>query len=289
MPFALTADKARILLIRTCVRTSFDMVERRSSAPAARPTHLSLGRGLRMLEVVAASGGSATLSEAARRANLARSTAHYVMQTLVGLGYLRQDRDSHAYELAAKVFMLAGRTWSAEQLAEIALPFLADVCHTTGESANIAMLRDGLVTLVAKRDADGPVRVVQDVGARRPLHCTALGKVLVAWLPQGELNGVLDGIHFGRFTAKTIVRRAEFERELRRVRSAGYAIDDEEFIPGVRCIAAPVFSYTEEVVAALGAIGPRHRMTQQKLRECGPLVQKRARELSHRLGMPHRD
>jgi len=242
-----------------------------------------------MLEVVAASGGSATLSEAARKANLARSTAHYVMQTLVGLGYLRQDRDSHAYELAAKVFMLAGRTWSAEQLAEIALPFLADICHATGESANVAMLRDGLVTLVAKRDADGPVRVVQDVGARRPLHCTALGKVLVAWLPQGELNGVLDGIHFGRFTAKTIVRRAEFERELRRVRSAGYAIDDEEFIPGVRCIAAPVFSYTEEVVAALGAIGPRHRMTQQKLRECGPLVQQRARELSHRLGMPHRD
>jgi DNA-binding IclR family transcriptional regulator len=265
------------------------MVERRSSAAAARPTHLSLGRGLRMLEVVAAAGGSATLSEAARKANLARSTAHYVMQTLVALGYLRQDRDSHAYELAAKVFMLAGRTWSAEQLAEIALPFLADVCHTTGESANIAMLRDGLVTLVAKRDADGPVRVVQDVGARRPLHCTALGKVLVAWLPREELSGVLDGIRFGRFTPKTIVQRADFERELRRVRSAGHAIDDEEFIPGVRCIAAPVFSYTEEVVAAIGAIGPRHHMTQQKLRECGPLVQRCARKLSLRLGMPHRD
>src|SRR5258708_26134423 len=136
MPFALTAGNARILLIRTCIRTSFDMVERRSSTPAARPTHLSLARGLRMLEVVAASGGSATLSEAARRANLARSTAHYVMQTLVGLGYLRQDRDRHAYQLAAKGFMLAGRTWSAEQLAEIALPFLANICQATGERAN---------------------------------------------------------------------------------------------------------------------------------------------------------
>jgi len=241
-----------------------------------------------MLEVVAAAGGSATLSEAARKANLARSTAHYVMQSLVALGYLRQDRDSRVYALAAKVFMLAGRTWSAEQLAEIALPFLADVCHTTGESANIAMLRDGLVTLVAKRDADGPVRVVQDVGARRPLHCTALGKALVAWLPRRELNGVLDGMRFGRFTPKTIVARAAFDRELRRVRNTGHAIDDEEFIPGVRCIAAPVFSYTEEVVAALGAIGPRQHMTQQKMRECGALLQRCAKELSHRLGMPTR-
>ena len=185
--------------------------------------------------------------------------------------------------------MLAGRTWSAEQLAEIALPFLADICHTTGESANVAMFRDGLVTLVAKRDADGPVRVVQDVGARRPLHCTALGKALIAWLPRAELHGVLDAISFGRFTPKTIVQRTDFERELRRVRAAGHAIDDEEFIPGVRCIAAPIFSYTEEVVAALGAIGPRHHMTQQKLRECGPLVQRCARELSYRLGMPHCD
>src|SRR5450631_1866075 len=188
--FTLTPRSAWILLIRTWAPTVFDMVERRSSAASARPTHLSLGRGLRMLEVVAAAGGSATLSEAARKANLARSTAHYVMQSLVALGYLRQDRDNHAYELAAKVFMLAGRTWSAEQLAEIALPYLA-VCHT---------------------------------------------------------------------------------------------IDDEAFIPGVRCLNAPAFSYTEEVVATLGAIGPRHRMTQQKLRECGPLVQRCAKELSLRLG-----
>ena len=85
---------------------------------------------------------------------------------------------------------------------------------------------------------------------------------------------------------KTIVARAAFDRELRRVRIIGHAIDDEEFIPGVRCIAAPVFSYTEEVVAALGAIGPRQHMTQQKMRECGALLQRCARELSRRLGMP---
>lgn len=262
------------------------MIEHQSHTPVAgiRSTHLSLGRGLQILEIIAASGKKATLSETARKANLPRSTAYHIMQTLVRLGYLSQDDDSRNYELAAKVFQLSGKALSIDKLAEAASPYLTDVCRRIGESAVIAVLRDDRVTLIAQRDPNGPVHVAQDVSAQRPIHSTALGKVLAAWLNPDELSGLISNIQFERFTPKTITHRNRFEQELRRVRMSGAAYDNEEFIAGVRCVAAPVFGSKNEVIAALGAAGPKHHLQQQKLRDCAPLIQDCANALSEQLG-----
>ena len=144
----------------------------------ARITHQSLGRGMRVVETVAAAGVQTSLAEIARRTGLHRSTTHHLLQTLVGLGYLRQDPTTRAYELAAKLFQLTGRTWTPEQLGEIAQPFLAELTRESGEGSSLAAYRGGAVKIVAKREAEGPVRVVQDVGADRPIHATAVGKVI---------------------------------------------------------------------------------------------------------------
>lgn len=259
---------------------------KRASAPdtdGPGSTHRSLGRGLRLLEAVALAGGM-TLAEAARRTGLHRSTAHHLLQTLVALGYLRQDPDSRGYELGAKPFQLTGRTWSPEQLGELAAPFLAELARRGGEGCSLAVYRDGAVTIAAKREHDGPVRVVQDVGGQRPIHCTAVGKAIAAWLPAQELAGLLARTRFPRHTPKTIASRAAFEAELRRVRVAGYAVDDEEHIQGIRCIAMPVFGHAGHVVASMCALGPKSRVTHQKLRELrGPLGEL-TREFSRRLG-----
>src|SRR3970040_825490 len=145
-------------------------------------THRSLERGFALLESVAAAGRPASLAETARGVGLHRSTAHHLLQALVGLGYLRQDADTRAYELAAKPFQLTGRTWSREQLAVIAQPLLAELTRRSGEGSSLSVYGDGAVTVIAKREHDGPVRVVQDVGARRPLHCTAVAKAILPWL-----------------------------------------------------------------------------------------------------------
>jgi len=249
-----------------------------------RSTHQSLERGLRLVETVALNGAVTSLAEAARRTGLHRSTAHHLLQTLVSLGYLRQDAETRGYELAAKPFQLTGRTWSPEQLAAIAQPCLAELTRRSGEGSSFSVYRDGTVTVVAKREHDGPVRVVQDVGARRPLHCTAVAKAILSWLPAPELAGLLARIRFERHTAKTIVTRAAFEAELRRVRSAGYAIDDEEHIEGIRCVAMPVFGHTGQVLASLCILGPKSRMTYQKLREVRQPLAGLSRQVSERLG-----
>lgn len=265
------------------------MIEQRTrDEDLVATTHQSLGRGLRVLEMVAANGGGASLAQVARGTGLARSTTHYLMQALVAFGYLRQEHDGKNYQLGVKLFRLAGRSWNSEQIAGYAMPVLGELSRLTGESVAIGLYRDGAVTLVATRDTDGPVRVVQEAGARRPIHCTAMGKVLLAWLPAVDSSAIVAGLQLPKYTPKTIIARGQFERELRNVRAAGYAIDDEEFIADVRCIAAPVFDDTGAVAAALSAIGPKHRMTHQKLRTCRPLVLKCARELSEKLGFSAR-
>lgn len=247
-------------------------------------THQSLERGLRLVEAVAQNGAQTSLAEAARRTGLHRSTAHHLLQTLVSLGYLRQDADTRGYELAAKPFQITGRTWSPEQLAAIAQPALAELTRRGGEGSSFSVYRDGTVTVVAKREHDGPVRVVQDVGARRPLHCTAVAKAILPWLPAPELAGLLARMRFARHTAKTIVTRAAFEAELRRIRSAGYAVDDEEHIEGIRCIAMPVFGHSGHVLGSVCTLGPKNRMSYSKLRDLRVSLGEVARGLSQRLG-----
>ena len=261
------------------------MKRRIAAADGSRAaTHLSLERGLRLVETVAFNGGTISLAEAARRTGLHRSTAHHLLQTLVSLDYLRQDPSSRGYELAARPFLLTGRTWSPEQLGRAGEPYLAELARRSGEGASLATYRDGVVTVVAKREHDGPVRVVQDVGAQRPIHCTAVAKAILPWLPESEVAGLLSRTRFERHTPKTITARAEFEAELRRIRTAGYAIDDEEHVEGIRCIAVPVFGHAGQVVGSMCAVGPKSHMTHQKLRDLRTPMFELSRALSEQLG-----
>ncbi len=257
-----------------------------ASADAAprNATHLSLERGLRLLEAIAFGGGSLSLAEAARRTGLNRSTAHHLLQTLVGLDYLRQDAQTRAYQLSTRPYLLTERTWSPEQIARVAQPLLAELSRRSGEGSSLAVYRDGAVTIVAKQEHDGPVRVVQDIGAQRPLHCTAVAKAILPWLPPAELAGLLARLRFERYTRKTIGTRAALEAELRRIRSAGYAIDDEEHQEGIRCIAMPVFGHAGQVLGSMCVVGPKARLTLEKLRALrAPLAQLSA-TLSEQLG-----
>lgn len=250
----------------------------------ARSTHQSLERGLRILETVALSGGAATLSETVRRTALHRSTAHHLLQTLVSFGYLHQDPQTRGYELTAKLFRLTARIWTPEQIGRMAEPVAAELTALTGEGSSVAAYADGVITIVAKCDATNPFRVVQDIGATRPMHATAVGKAIAAFLPAAERATVTARLPLVRYTARTLVSRETFAAELRRIRSAGYAVDDEEHHEGIRCIAAPIFAYAGHAVASLCFVGPKVRMTRQRLRELrGPLLE-RAQSLSMRLG-----
>jgi len=247
-------------------------------------THQSLERGLRVIEATAAIGGVATLGEIARKTALPRSTAHHILRALVEFGYLVQDGSAQPYRLGPRLFRLTGHTWSTEHLAEIAMPYLDELSRRTGEGTSLAILRDGTVTIVAKRESEGAVRVVQEVGARRPIYCTAVGKALAAWLPSHELDGIIARTIFERKTSRTITSPAAFRRELARIRTTGFAIDNEEHIAGIRCIATPVRDHSGEVRASLCVVSPTSRLPQRRLAEIREVLAAVAANLSARLG-----
>lgn len=238
-----------------------------------------------MLETIAATGSLVSLGEAPRRTGLHRSTTYHLLQSFVAVGYVRQDKKSRGYELTSKLFELTGRMWTPEQLGKIAQPFVAELTRISGEGASMAAYRDGTVSIVAKRDAEGPVvRVVQSVGAERPIHATAVAKAIVAFLPEAEPKGLLPRVCYNAFAPRTTTTRAAFAAEPERVRMSGNAYDDEEHIEGIRCIAAPVLAYSGRVVGSLCVVGPRSRMTRQKLRELRPEVLTLCGARSKRLG-----
>jgi len=239
---------------------------------------------LRIIEVTVANGGTATLSQIARRTALPRSTTHHLLRALVEFGYLVQDGNAQPYRLAPKLFRLTGRQWTAEQLAEAGRPFLHELSRRTGEGTSLAMLCDGEVIIVAKCDPQDPVRVVQEVGTARPVHCTAVGKALLGWLPDAEADAIIGRADFDAKTAKTITTPAAFRQELARVRATGFAIDNEEHILGIRCVATPVRDHSGEVCAALCVLGPKSRMPQRRLMEIRKPLAAVAAELSGRLG-----
>jgi DNA-binding IclR family transcriptional regulator len=253
-------------------------------SPNSNQTHQSLNRGLRIIEAIAAIGCSATLGEIARKTSLPRSTAHHLLHALVEFGYLVQEGDARTYTLSPKLFRLTGTTWTHEQLSEIAMPFLEELSRRTGEGTSLAALRDGVVTIIAKCEPEGPVRVVQEVGAARHVHCTAVGKVLAAWMPEQEIEGLIRRTVFERMTAKTITSPTAFRRELARIRASGFAVDDEEHIEGIRCIATAVWDYAGEIRASLCVVGPKNHLPRRRQAEIRKALAAVSAGLSARLG-----
>ncbi|MGQ0543737.1 MAG: IclR family transcriptional regulator [Betaproteobacteria bacterium] len=243
----------------------------------------SLSRGLRILDLVSSQPGGVALVVICRETGLHRSTAHHLLQTLVLHGYLAQDEATRAYRLGARVFHLASTSWSEGQLAHLALPYLQELVRRTGESTNLAVRKDDQAILVETMDGQGTLRVVDRVGAARPIHASAIGKVVLAWAPETEREAILQSLKLKAFTTRTIVDRTKLRRELNRVRTAGYALDDEEMAQGVRCVAAPVFGVPGRIVGAIGIAGPAARVSMSTLVRYSRPLMSAVRRLSDRL------
>ena len=167
---------------------------------------------------------------------------------------------------------------------------LEALAHETREGSHLAVRELDRAVVIARVDGSRPLRVVQRVGDPRPLPCAAIGKVLLAFMPDGDRQALLARLRFTRNTPRTLADRPSLEKNLRQVRANGYATDDEEFALGVRCVAAPVFAPAGRVVAAVGVLGPVVRFTRGQLPEFVERVKDAGRRRSRTLagGSPSR-
>ena len=256
--------------------------EAKSTAQAAR-TVQSLERAFSILEAIAGSDQPLSLAELSRATGLHTSTAFHLIKTLILLGYVRQE-DTKRYRIGPRLFMQAAGASNEIGLVNLATPHLKRLADETGETAHLAVRADNGIAVIAKVEARSTVRTSERLGIVRPAHCTAIGKVLLADLPDDELEHYLRTETFKAFTAKTITDRASVREEIRRVAASGIAYDDAEFSEELRCVAAPVRNYMRQTVASLGISGPVWRVTLHEMRRFGTRVAAVAADLSRDLG-----
>jgi DNA-binding IclR family transcriptional regulator len=224
------------------------------------------------------------VTELADRLGLHKSTVHRFLVNLETGGLVERNPRTARYRLGLRLFELGGLVLQQLNLWDEALPFLEGLVRDTGETGHLAVLDGGEAIYIEKVEARRALRIPSAVGRGYPAHATNLGKVLLAYLPPEEVRAIVEERGLAAYTSNTITDLARLEAELVRIRSRGYAVDNEEYDEGLRCIGAPIQDHTGHVVAALGIGGPVTRVTPGRVGELAELVMAAAKGLSRRLG-----
>ncbi|MBP6899344.1 MAG: DNA-binding transcriptional regulator KdgR [Burkholderiaceae bacterium] len=224
------------------------------------------------------------VSELSVRLAMPKATVYRFLQTMKTLGYVRQDGDSERYGLNMKMFELGTKALQHPDLVELAKHPMQMLADRTGETVHMGMLIDSEIIYVHKVDSRHMLGMYSRVGRRAPLHCTAIGKVLMAWEHPERRDLILDGAEFKRFRDKTIVERDAYLAELDRVRGQGFGEDREEFDEHIRCLGVPIFDRLNQPIAGLSVSFPTFRYDEARTPEVVAMLTAASRSISQGLG-----
>jgi DNA-binding IclR family transcriptional regulator len=215
---------------------------------------------------------------------LHKSTVHRLMMVLEQHRLVDKNPDTGRYRLGLKLFELGSKALGTTDLRRHARPYLDRLQRELGETVFLCMLDEGQVFYLEKIESQQSVRTGCTVGSRAPVHCTAVGKAMLAELPDAEVNEIVRRRGLKAMTENTITSASALRTELKAIRSRGYAIDNEEKEEGLRCVSAAVRGDSGKLLAALSVSGPAFRVTRERVPEIGKAVMLAASELSEQLG-----
>ncbi|MDO5706026.1 MAG: IclR family transcriptional regulator [Paracoccus sp. (in: a-proteobacteria)] len=243
----------------------------------------ALGRGIEVLAALADEGRGITLTRLAARLDQPTSSLHRVLVTLEGRGLAEMDPMTQHWSVGAEAFRIGSAFVRRNALVERARPILQALVDETGETANLGVARTGSVLFLAQAETPEMIRACIPPGTLAPMHASGIGKALLAHQTVDELRGHL-GAGLARFTPQTLTALPDLMAALEQVRARGFALDDEERTPGMRCIAAPVFDLTGRAVAGMSVSGPLTRMGNGRITALADCVMQGAADLSRHLG-----
>lgn len=225
-----------------------------------------------------------SISDLSVRLAMPKATVYRFLQTMRTLGYVRQEANSERYGLTMKVFELGTKALQYPDLVDLAKLHMQTLSDATGETIHLGMLIDSEIMYVHKVDSRHVLGMYSRVGRRAPIHCTAIGKVLLAWDTPQRRDTVLAGAEFRKFRDKTITRRDDFLAELERTRAQGFGEDREEFDDHIRCIGVPIFDRLNMPVAGLSVSLPTFRYEEARAPQIVEMLQDASRSISKQLG-----
>ncbi len=248
-------------------------------------TSTAVDRALSIIELVSESKKGMSNADLSRRLKIPKSSASYILRVLENRDYLHRDK-SGRYRLGLKLMSLTGDALTHMDVREIAKPALQDFLRKSKlPEAHLAILDNGRAVYIEKVEGEKSfIKMDIWIGHRLPIHTTAIGKILVAFMSEEEIIKILQLRGMERKTRKSITSEDKFLREIRKVKKFGIAIDNEENADGVRCIAAPIFDAAGNVTAALGTSSTILHIDKTQLPKIVELVKNSAKEVSAQLG-----
>ena len=271
----------------------FSSPPRRGRTPAKPGTAIaqvqSLTRALSILEAVAKAERGLTLTDVAQRGQLPPSTAHRLLTTLEKMGYVYQAGDLGLWYVGLQAFtvgssFLASREWVAQSH-----PYMRRLMEQSGETANLAILDSTDAVFIDQVQCRETMRTIVKLGSRVPLHASGVGKAIFAALPDEQIDAIVKVKGLPRITEHTITAPETMWSALRVIRQRGWSFDDEEHLPGTRCVAAPIYDEHAESLGAISIAGPSSRLADTRIKQLGPVVAHIAEDITHKLGgkWPH--
>jgi DNA-binding IclR family transcriptional regulator len=240
------------------------------------------GKTLAVLDCL---GRNRRLADIADSTGLSKPTVHRILSELCEHGYARSDGHG-SYVAGPRLLGLAGEVLADPAYARSVRPVLQNLVDETSCAVHFALLQGDQVVYVEKLDSPQPYRMASRIGMSVPLHCSAVGKAVLAHLPPAESRRLLDGMELAPRAANTITSVDALNRELARIKRAGYASDDEENEDNIRCVGAPVFDNQGRVIGAVSVSALAFEMATRRRRELAPLVVDAARQVSALFGAP---
>lgn len=244
----------------------------------------SLDRALNILEKIVKSDDGLGVTELSNSLGLHKSTTYRLLATLAYREYVKQDSKNDKYKVGIKLFELGNLALNKLEVRNEVRPFLEELMAKTGETIHLGVIDDSEVVYIDKVESPQTIRMYSEVGKRAPVHCTGLGKVLLAYSSLEVIDKFIEENGLPAYTNNTITEVDIFKKHLDKIRRQGFAIDNVEHEEGIRCIAGPIFNYKGNAVASFSISGPTMRVTEDKISDFVELVRAYSKKMSRALG-----
>ena len=241
-------------------------------------------RTFRIMELVGTSKKGYSLSDISRRLQMPKSSAHLILLSLELMGYLQKDPRKGTYRLGLKLMSLSRAVLENVDLCDAARPAMQKLANGTALTVHLAALERGEAVILEKIEVSGATPTATWVGRRLGVNCTGVGKALIAFLAEEEFDKVVKQSNLPKHNENSIVSIKLLKRRLDEVRSAGFALDDEEDEIGVRCIGAPVFDGNQRPIAAISVSGPLSSIPLERVSPIAMRVMRAAAAINFNLG-----
>lgn len=244
----------------------------------------SIDRALQVLELFSLEKPEWGVTEISKALNVYKSNVHNILTTLFEKGFVIKDSKTDKYKLGIKFFELGSIVIKNMDLRKMAHPYIEELSKEFNETVHLGVLDKGRVVSIEREESDKSLCSHIEIGKRTPLHCTAVGKAIMAYLSEDEINLIIREKGLEKFTENTITTKKDLEKEFIKIQKQGYSVDNMEHEEGVRCVASPIRDYTGKVIASMSVSGPAFRINENNISNIAKKVKEYCDCISEEMG-----